>query len=117
MPVASTNTSTSTPHNRVALVTGAGSGIGLGCAAALVADGWRGVYTGRRADALAAAIAKAGDPFGDIAERTLAVRCLPPSRSALAGLICCSTTPGCRCRCKHRIRSTLPAGAVRSTPT
>ena len=28
-----------TPHNRIALVTGAGSGIGLGCAAALVADG------------------------------------------------------------------------------
>jgi len=73
MPAAST--STSTPHNRVALVTGAGSGIGLGCAAALVADGWRVVYTGRRADALAAAIAKAGDPFGDIAERTLAVPC------------------------------------------
>ena len=64
-----------TPHNRVALVTGAGSGIGLGCAAALVADGWRVVYTGRRLDALQAAIAKAGDPFGDIAERALAVPC------------------------------------------
>ncbi|HOB95834.1 MAG TPA: SDR family oxidoreductase [Aquabacterium sp.] len=64
-----------TPHNRVALVTGAGSGIGLGCATALVADGWRVVYTGRRAEALQAAIAKAGDPWGDIAERTLAVPC------------------------------------------
>ena len=64
-----------TPHNRIALVTGAGSGIGLGCAAALVADGWRVVYTGRRLDALQAAIAKAGDPFGDIAERALAVPC------------------------------------------
>ena len=64
-----------TPHNRIALVTGAGSGIGLGCAAALVADGWRVVYTGRRMDALQAAIAKAGDPFGDIAERALAVPC------------------------------------------
>ena len=40
------------PHNRIALVTGAGSGIGLACAAALLADGWRVVYTGRRADAL-----------------------------------------------------------------
>ncbi|GCL66093.1 SDR family oxidoreductase [Pseudaquabacterium pictum] len=64
-----------TPHNRIALVTGAGSGIGLGCAAALVADGWRVVYTGRRMEALQAAIAKAGDPFGDIAERALAVPC------------------------------------------
>ena len=68
-------TAATAPHNRVALVTGAGSGIGLGCAAALVADGWRVVYTGRRAEALQAAIAKAGDPWGDIAQRTLAVPC------------------------------------------
>ena len=63
------------PHNRIALVTGAGSGIGAGCAAALVADGWQVAYTGRREDALRAAIAKAGDPFGDIAERAAALPC------------------------------------------
>jgi NAD(P)-dependent dehydrogenase (short-subunit alcohol dehydrogenase family) len=61
------------PHNRVALVTGAGSGIGRACANALVANGWRVVYSGRRLDALEAAIASAGDPFGDIAERAVAV--------------------------------------------
>jgi len=74
------------PHNRVALVTGAGSGIGLACAAALVAEGWRVVYTGRRADALAAAIAKAGDPFGDIAERALAVPCDVGDEASVAAL-------------------------------
>ena len=63
------------PHNRIALVTGAGSGIGLACAKALLADGWRVVYTGRRADALAAAIAQAGDPWGDIADRAVALPC------------------------------------------
>ena len=61
------------PHNRVAIVTGAGSGIGAACAQALLADGWRVAFAGRRADALQQAIAKAGDPFGDIAQRALAV--------------------------------------------
>ena len=74
------------PHNRIALVTGAGSGIGLGCATALLADGWRVVFTGRRADALAAAIAKAGDPFGDIAERALAVPCDVGDEASVAAL-------------------------------
>ncbi len=60
-----------TPHNRVALVTGAGSGVGSASARALLADGWRVVFTGRRADALHAAVAQAGDPFGDIASRAL----------------------------------------------
>ena len=66
-------TPTKTPHNRVAVVTGAGSGIGAACAQALIADGWRVAFAGRRADALQQAIAKAGDPFGDIAQRALAV--------------------------------------------
>ena len=47
--------------NRIALVTGAGSGIGKGCATALLNDGWLVVFTGRRLDALEAAIAAAGD--------------------------------------------------------
>jgi len=66
-------TAAATPHNRIALVTGAGSGIGQGCATGLLRQGWRVVFTGRRADALQAAIAAAGDPFGDIAERALAI--------------------------------------------
>jgi len=61
------------PHNRVALITGAGSGIGRASANALVADGWRVVYSGRRLDALRESIALAGDPFGDIAQRAFAV--------------------------------------------
>ncbi|OGB06303.1 MAG: 3-oxoacyl-ACP reductase [Burkholderiales bacterium RIFCSPHIGHO2_12_FULL_69_20] len=75
-----------TPHNRIALVTGAGSGIGLACAAALVADGWRVVYTGRRAEALAAAIARAGDPWGDIAERAVAIPCDVGDEHSVAAL-------------------------------
>ena len=74
------------PHNRIALVTGAGSGIGLACAAALLADGWRVVYTGRRADALVGAIARAGDPWGDITDRAMAWPCDVGDENAVAAL-------------------------------
>ena len=74
------------PHNRIALVTGAGSGIGLACAAALLADGWRVVYTGRRADALAGALARAGDPWGDITDRAMAWPCDVGDENAVAAL-------------------------------
>jgi len=60
------------PHNRIALVTGAGSGIGRATALALLADGWRVVFSGRRLDALRESIALAGDPYGDIGQRALA---------------------------------------------
>ena len=63
----------SDPHNRIALITGAGSGIGKAAAIRLLHDGWQVVFTGRRADALHAAIAQAGDPFGDIERRAVAV--------------------------------------------
>lgn len=47
-------------HNKVALVTGAGSGIGKAAALALLKDGYRVVFAGRRADMLNKAIAEAG---------------------------------------------------------
>ena len=49
---------------RIALVTGAGSGIGQACATALLHDGWHVVFSGRRLDALQAAIAAAGAHTG-----------------------------------------------------
>ena len=78
--------SSTPPHNRIALITGAGSGIGQGCAAALLADGWRVVYTGRSADKLQAAIAKAGDPWGDMASRAVALPCDVADEHAVAAL-------------------------------
>ncbi|WP_298236132.1 SDR family oxidoreductase [uncultured Azohydromonas sp.] len=63
----------STPHDKVALVTGAGSGIGRACAQALLRDGWRVVFAGRRLQPLEEAIAAVGDPWGDIGQRALAL--------------------------------------------
>ncbi len=47
--------------SRIAIVTGAGSGIGQTCALALLAEGWTVALVGRRAEALQATAAKAGD--------------------------------------------------------
>lgn len=47
--------------SRIAVVTGAGSGIGRACALALLADGWSVGLIGRRAEALQATAAQAGD--------------------------------------------------------
>jgi NAD(P)-dependent dehydrogenase (short-subunit alcohol dehydrogenase family) len=50
--------------SQIALVTGASSGIGKACALALLKEGWQVVLVGRRADALAAAVAEAGANAG-----------------------------------------------------
>jgi NAD(P)-dependent dehydrogenase (short-subunit alcohol dehydrogenase family) len=50
--------------SKIALVTGASSGIGKACALALLKEGWQVVLVGRRADALAAAVAEAGANAG-----------------------------------------------------
>ena len=74
------------PHDRVALITGAARGIGAASAAALLADGWRVVCSGRDLQALQAAIARAGDPFGDIAQRALAVQADVTDEASVAAL-------------------------------
>jgi NAD(P)-dependent dehydrogenase (short-subunit alcohol dehydrogenase family) len=50
--------------SKIALVTGASSGIGKACALALLKEGWQVVLVGRRADALAAAVAETGPNAG-----------------------------------------------------
>ena len=67
---------------KIALVTGAGSGIGKGCATALLRDGWQVVFTGRRAEALQAAIAEAGDAGA----RALAIPCDVGDETSVAAL-------------------------------
>ncbi|WP_202396829.1 SDR family oxidoreductase [Teichococcus coralli] len=47
--------------NKVAVVTGAGSGVGRAAALALLGGGWKVALAGRRADALEATIAAAGE--------------------------------------------------------
>ncbi|MEO8297455.1 MAG: SDR family oxidoreductase [Burkholderiales bacterium] len=74
------------PHDRVALVTGAGSGIGLASAGALLSDGWRVVFAGRRLERLQAAIDSLGDPWGDIDQRALAVSTDVTDPDAVAAL-------------------------------
>ncbi len=51
--------------SKIALVTGASSGIGKACALALLQEGWQVVLVGRRADALASAVAEAGANAGN----------------------------------------------------
>ena len=58
---------------KLAVVTGAANGIGKGCATALLNEGWHVVFTGRREEALKAAIAGAGEAGAP-----------PRSRSAMA---------------------------------
>ncbi len=74
------------PHNRIAIVTGAGSGIGKASAIRLLEDGWRVVFAGRRLEALREAIAAAGDPFGDIGQRALAVSADMTDAASVAAL-------------------------------
>jgi NAD(P)-dependent dehydrogenase (short-subunit alcohol dehydrogenase family) len=68
--------------NKIALVTGAGSGIGKGCATALLKAGWQVVFTGRRIEALQAAIADAGEH----AHRGVAIPCDVTNEASVAAL-------------------------------
>jgi NAD(P)-dependent dehydrogenase (short-subunit alcohol dehydrogenase family) len=67
---------------QIALVTGAGSGIGRGCALALLAAGWHVVFTGRRIQALNAAI----ESSGTSAERGVAIACNVAEEESVAEL-------------------------------
>jgi len=69
---------------RIALVTGAGSGIGKACALALLAAGWTVVFSGRRADALQAAIATS--PLATHATHALALPADVTDEASVAAL-------------------------------
>jgi NAD(P)-dependent dehydrogenase (short-subunit alcohol dehydrogenase family) len=71
-----------TAPSRIALVTGAGSGIGRACATGLLNDGWQVIFTGRRADALQAAI----DAAGAAGERAVAIPCDVSQEEQVAAL-------------------------------
>ena len=66
---------------KTAIVTGAGSGIGRACAYALLADGWRVVFVGRRADVIDAAVAESG-----AGERAVAMPCDVADEAAVRAL-------------------------------
>jgi len=68
--------------NKIALVTGAGSGIGKGCATALLNAGWQVVFTGRRIEALQAAIVDAGAA----GSRAVAIPCDVTNEASVAAL-------------------------------
>ena len=68
--------------SKIALVTGAGSGIGKGCATALLQAGWQVVFTGRRLDALQAALTDAGEA----GQRGVAVVCDVSKEESVAEL-------------------------------
>ena len=76
-------------HNKVALITGAARGIGAASAAALLADGWRVVYSGRDAASLQAALDRASpaaQAHGPIQERALVVRADVTDEASVAAL-------------------------------
>ncbi len=76
-------------HNKVALITGAARGIGAASAAALLADGWRVVYSGRDAASLQAALDRASpaaQAHGPIQERALVVTADVTDEASVAAL-------------------------------